>query len=183
MRRARLSPGRPPAHRGPRRLHRTHSCVLRGLRGHGRARPPPASTAIYPEDWPKQPRRLPRALAAQIAAQLETSAALDLWDNPAYQLITLILIRCGLRVGDAARLPFSCIVTDADGAPYLRYYNHKMKREALVPLDEELRQQISDQHQRTLPRSPAGPPGLFPRPTSNLRAHAPIPSPASPPAT
>ena len=36
----------------------------------------------------------------------------------------MILIRCGLRVGDAARLPFSCLVTDADGAPYLRYYNH-----------------------------------------------------------
>ena len=45
----------------------------------------------------------------------------------------VILIRCGLRVGDAARLPFSWIVTDADGAPYLRYYSHKMKREALVP--------------------------------------------------
>ena len=161
-----------------RQAHIHHLSALNGfftaIRRHGWDDTLPASTAIYPEDWPKQPRRLPRALAAQIAAQLQTSAALDLWDNPAYRLITVILIRCGLRVGDAARLPFSCIVTDADGAPYLRYYNHKMKREALVPIDEELRQQISDQQQRTLRRWPAGTPALFPRPTSNLDGHMPI---------
>jgi hypothetical protein len=50
----------------------------------------------------------------------------------------VILIRCGLRISSAAGLPFDCTVTDADGAPYLRYYNTKMKREALVPIDDEL---------------------------------------------
>ena len=48
-------------------------------------------------------------------------------------------MRCGLRVTDAPRLPSDCVITDADGAPYLRYFNHKMKREALVPIDEQLR--------------------------------------------
>ena len=72
-------------------------------------------------------------------AQVEHPDNLARWDNPAYRLVTLILIRCGLRVTDALRLPRDCIVLDADGAPYLRYLNHKMKREALVPIDEELR--------------------------------------------
>ena len=161
-----------------RQAHIHHLSALNGfftaIRRHGWDDTLPARTAIYPEDWPKQPRRLPRALAEQIMAQLETSAALDLWDNPAYRLITVILIRCGLRVGDAGRLPFGCIVTDADGAPYLRYYNHKMKREALVPIDEDLRQQISGQQHRTLRRWPEGTPVLFPRPTGNLDGHAPI---------
>jgi hypothetical protein len=30
------------------------------------------------------------------------------------------------------RLKADCVITDAEGAPYLRYVNHKMKREALL---------------------------------------------------
>jgi hypothetical protein len=64
--------------------------------------------------------------------QLESADNLDRWDNPTYRLVTVILIRCGLRVSDALRLPTECVVTDTDGAPYLKYFNHKMKRDALV---------------------------------------------------
>ena len=102
-------------------------------------------------------------------AQVEQPGNLDRWDNPAYRLITLILMRCGLRVSDAAKLPFDCIACDADGAPYLRYCNRKMKREALVPIDDELRQQLLCQQQVVLQRWPAGAPVLFPRVTGNLR--------------
>ncbi len=49
-------------------------------------------------------------------AQIE-QPNLDRWDNPAFRLVTLILIRCGLRVSDALRLPHACVVTDAEGAP------------------------------------------------------------------
>ena len=82
---------------------------------------------FYPEDYPRQPEQLPRALADHVMAQLEQPGNLDRWDNPAYRLITLILMRCGLRISDALKLPFTCVVTDRDGAPYLRYSNHKMK--------------------------------------------------------
>jgi len=54
-------------------------------------------------------------------------------------LITLILLRCRLRVGDATRLSYDGLVTDPRGAPYLRYVNHQMNREALVPVDEQMR--------------------------------------------
>ena len=50
----------------------------------------------------------------------------------------------------------NCVAANDVGAPYLRYFNHKMKREALVPLDEELLALIHGQQQRVLERYPAG---------------------------
>ena len=61
------------------------------------------------------------------------SANLDRWDNPAYRLITVILIRCGLRISSAVTLPWNCLAYDADGAPYLRYWNTKMKPKRSCP--------------------------------------------------
>ena len=147
---------------------------LRAIRQHRWDPTLPTGAVLFPEDFPKRNQRLPRALAEHVMAQVEQTANLDRWDNPAYRLVTLILMRCGLRVSDAIKLPPDCIVRDADGALYLRYYNHKMKREALVPIDEELHQQILDQQQRCLQRWPARTPVLFPRPTANLNGHRPI---------
>ena len=123
---------------------------------------------IFAEDYPKRGEKLPRALAEHVMAQVEDPANLDRWDDPGRRLITLILIRCGLRIGDACRLPADCIVADGDGQPYLRYYNHKMKREALVPVDEEIVTAIGRQRQRNAARWPGGAPVLFPRPTKNI---------------
>ena len=136
----------------------------------------PATAMFFPEDQPKRAGRPPRALAEHVMAQVEHPGNLDRWGNPAYRLVTLILIRCGLRISDALRLERDCITCDADGAPYLRYFNHKMKREALVPIDEELHTLIGQQQQRLLQRWPGGPPGLFPRPTKNLDGQAPTSS-------
>src|SRR6185312_11578934 len=53
-----------------------------------------------------------------------------------------------------------CVVLDAESAPYLRYLNHKMKREALVPIDEQLHALIVEQQGRV-----GDAPVLFPRST------------------
>ncbi len=122
---------------------------------------------IHNEDFPKRGQLLPRALAEQVMTQLEDPGNLDQWNDPARRLITLILIRCGLRLGDTLRLPTDCIVHDADHAPYLRYTNHKMRREALVPIDDELEAQIIEQRKRVHDRWPDGAPVLFPRTRAN----------------
>ena len=106
-------------------------------------------------------------------SQIEDPANLDRWTDPGRRLITLILIRCGLRVGDACRLPSDCIVADGGGQPYLRYYDHKMKREALVPVDDEIVAEIGRQRQRNTARQPGGTPVLFPRPTKNIDGSGP----------
>jgi hypothetical protein len=131
---------------------------------------------FFPEDYPKRTERLPRALAEHVMAQLEHPDNLARWNNPSHQLVSVILMRCGLRVTDALKLAFDCTITDADAAPYLRYVNHKMKRDALVPIDEELRQLITDQQQHVLARWPNGCPHLFPRPTKNVDGQQPTSS-------
>ena len=104
---------------------------------------------FFTEDYPKRDERLPRALAEQVMAQLEHPDNLARFADPAYRLITIILMRCGLRITDALRLRSDCVVADAEGAPYLRYVNHKMKRDALVPIDEQLRELIAEHRNRT----------------------------------
>src|SRR5262249_45973218 len=112
----------------------------------------PATALIFPDDYPMRTERLPRALAEHVMAQVEDPGNLDRWTYPAYQLVTLILIRCGLQVTDALRLEHDCVVTDAAGAPYLRYLNHKMSRQALVPIDDQLRGLITEQQRRVTDR-------------------------------
>lgn len=131
----------------------------------------PATALLFGTDTPTRAERPPRALAEQVMAQVEQADNLTQFADPAHRLVTVILIRCGLRVSDALRLHRDCVVLDADGAPYLRYLNHKMKREALVPIDEELRGEITDQQARA-----GQAPVLFPRPTKNPDSQHPIAS-------
>ena len=147
---------------------------LLAIRSHGWDQSLPATAMLVPGDYPKEPQRLPRALAAHVMAQAEDPANLDRWASPAYRLITVILIRCGLRVSSAAGLAWDCVVTDPGGAPYLRYYNTKMKREALVPVDGEVQSMISAQQQNNRERWPAGTPVLFPRPHANIDGTRPV---------
>jgi hypothetical protein len=55
-------------------------------------------------------------------AQLDNPENPARWSAPDHCLITVILMRCGLRIGDALRLSRDCMVRDGDGAPYLRYF-------------------------------------------------------------
>ena len=147
---------------------------LLAVRRHGWEPSLPATAMLFPGECPRRDRRLPRALAAHVAAQAEDPANLDLWSNPSYRLITVILIRCGLRISSATGLPPDCVVTDADGAPYLRYHNTKMKREALVPIDDELQAMIAAQRHQNAGRWPGGTPVLFPRPHANIDGTRPV---------
>ncbi|MEK2479223.1 site-specific integrase [Streptomyces noursei] len=134
----------------------------------------PSNATFVPEDYPTPQPLLPRSVAEHVMAQLEDPANLARGQDPAPRLITLVLIRCGLRVSDAINLPLDPVVHDAEGAPYLRYFHHKMKREALVPIDEQLEQQLRDQQRRILEERPEGVPVLFPRADANLRGDRPI---------
>ena len=115
------------------------SAFLQAIRQHGWDDTLPVTAAFFPGDIPSRPPQLTRHQAEHIMTQVESPANLDRWASPEGRLITLILIRCGLRATDACTLPFDCLLHDGQGAPYLRYFNHKMRREAAVPIDKELR--------------------------------------------
>ncbi|MGB7964025.1 MAG: tyrosine-type recombinase/integrase [Propionicimonas sp.] len=133
----------------------------------------PANAVIYSSDYPPRTELHPRALDEYVMAQIEHPDNLDQWADPASRLVTMVLIRCGLRANDALRLPTDCIVYDSQGAPYLRYRNHKMRREALVPIDTDLHQLINAQVARIRAKHSTNA-VLFPRPTKNPEGRFPL---------
>lgn len=135
----------------------------------------PASAVIYPGDHPRHGEPAPRALSESVMARIEEPAALAKMTDPAGRLVTEILIRTGLRGGDACKLAAGCLVRDRQGAPYLHYRNHKMRRDAMVPVDDELAAMIEDQQRQVRRRYPKG--GvLFPRKTANPDGTRPMPA-------
>jgi integrase len=132
------------------------------------------SAMFFTDDHPKPPPHTTRHIAEHIMNQIEQPANLDRWTDPQGRLVTIIMINAGLRVSDACTLGFDCLIYDGRGAPYLRYRNHKMNREAAVPIDEDLEREIRAQQDRVLRRWPGGSPHLFPRPTSNASGQRPF---------
>ena len=131
------------------------AAFLADTRQHGWDATLPADAALCPEDYPAAPQAgsaLPRHVAEHVMQHVEDEARLARWDSPAYRLITLILVQCGLRISSALTLAFDCVARDSRSAPYLRYYNTKMKREALVPIDEQLAAEIHGQQERLTSR-------------------------------
>ena len=119
----------------------------------------------------------PRALPETVMTQLEREENLARFTDPAGRLLARILMGTGLRVGDGCKLALDCIVRDGQDAPYLRYVNHKMRRDAFVPVDAMLAEAIEAQQQAVMARYPqAG--CLLPRATRNLDGKLPF-SPAT----
>jgi len=133
------------------------------IRQHGWDDTLPTTAVFFTGDTPRRPPQRSRQLTEHVMAQIEAPTNLDRWPHPDGRLVTLILIRCGLRASDACTLAFDCLVHDGQGAPYLRYLNHKMRREAAVPIDDELETEIRAQQDRVAARWPDAHPQLFPR--------------------
>jgi integrase len=125
------------------------SAFLDAVRRHGWEPDLPATAGVYPNDHPRRPAALPRALPEYVMAQIEAPAAQEQLAQP-HRLMLRILIDTGLRLADAYKLKIDCLTHDPQGAPYLRYFNHKMDREAVVPIDDELAAQIAAHQRRVL---------------------------------
>jgi len=147
---------------------------FQNIRQHGWDDTLPGTAAFYQGDIPAVPGQVDRRLAEYVMAQVEAPANLDRWPSPAGRLITLILTCCGLRISSALALGFDCLLHDGQGAPYLRYFNTKMRREAAVPIDEELEAAIRDQQRRVLDQWPDATTCLFPRERANVSGNLPL---------
>jgi integrase len=134
----------------------------------------PTTAVFFAGDLPRRPSRVTRHLAEHVMAQVEAAANLARWPNPEGRLVTLILIQCGLRATDACTLSFDCLLHDGQGAPYLRYFNNKMRREAAVPIDADLEAEIRAQQQLIVDRWPGHHPHLFPQLKGNAGGQRPL---------
>lgn len=121
---------------------------------------------IYSEDYPRREVALPRALPEIVMSQLEREENLERFGDLGGRLLIRILMATGLRVGDGCKLALDCTVRDGQGAPYLRYRNHKMRRDALVPIALDLAAAIKIQQDAVVSEFPDGP-YLLPRQTRN----------------
>jgi len=134
----------------------------------------PTTATFFAGDLPSRPSRVTRHLAEYVMAEVEAPANLDRWPNPEGRLVTLVLIQAGLRATDACTLSFDCLLHDGQGAPYLRYFNNKMRREAAVPIDADLEAEIRAQQQRIADRWPEQHPHLFPQLKGNAGGQRPL---------
>ena len=86
-------------------------------------------------ELPTQRQWLPRALPAEVMVRLNEPRSLEQL-TVGERAAVLVLMDCGLRATDTARLKIDAVISGSDGAPYLRYWNHKRRREAVVPLSD-----------------------------------------------
>lgn len=158
------------------RSHRIQSVLtlLHDLQRHGWEPELPRDARIYPDDVPRRGPGKPRWVTEHLMRQLESPASLAVFPSPDGAVLLRILISCGLRLGDARRLPFDCLARDAAHAPYLAWVNYKIReRVAFFPISEQLAAVIAEQQQRTRARFPDGP-WLFTAAQKNFNGSKPM---------
>jgi integrase len=134
----------------------------------------PGNATYFDGEIPRRStRRLPRFIDEYVMGQIEHPDNLARLPDLTTQTAIVILIETGLRSIDALRLPFDPVTVDAAGAPYLVYTNHKLGREAVIPISQRLLEQIrrqqadvarryaSDQRHHLLPRVRSNPDGTL----------------------
>jgi integrase len=148
---------------------------LRAVEQHHWCEAIPRTARIYPEDFPKTAPPRHRWLSEHLMRQLEDPANLARFRTDEGRLLLIILIQCGLRLGDACKLPLDCVTRDRDHAPYLAWINHKIhQRAAFFPISTDLAALIAAQQHRQRARFPAGTPYLFTRYQANLGGQRPM---------
>ena len=121
-----------------------------------------ANATYYRGEIPHNTSPLPRFVDEFVMGQLEREETLDRLPDLTTRTAVVILVETGLRSVDCLRLAFDPITTDETGAPYLRFYNHKLSREAIIPISDRLVAQIRRQQQDLRERFAAPPPFLLP---------------------
>jgi integrase len=97
---------------------------------------------IRPEDWIKQPKRLPRFIPEEVMKQLNQH--LDDLPEPV-MLMVLVDIECGFRIGELTRPKLDCLKSNGKDGWYIQYYMYKMNKEHTKPISNELAKVIQDQ--------------------------------------
>ena len=97
---------------------------------------------IRPEDWLKQPKRLPRFIPEEVIKQLHQH--LDSLPETVMRMV-LIDMECGFRIGELLRLKLDCLKSNGKGEWYIQYQMYKMNKEHTKPISNELAQVIQEQ--------------------------------------
>lgn len=113
---------------------------------------------VYREDFPQRSKSQPRFIPEEVMVQLNEN--LNGLPQP-YRRMALILQEVGMRITELCRMPFDCLLQDAQGDFILRYYQYKMKKEHSVPISREIAAVIQEQ-QKSVRARYGNYPYLFP---------------------
>jgi integrase len=145
------------------------------LRTHGWEAGLPSSAVYHRGELTRTPRAVPRYIDEFVMGQIESEENLARIPDQATRTLVILLIETGLRAVDALRLRSDPITCDQASAPYLAFYNHKLSREAVIPISQRLVAEIRAQQAEVRARWPHGDlPHLFPRPWSNADGRKPL---------
>jgi integrase len=149
--------------------------LLDDVRLHGWAEALPANATYFRGEIPNRRKWLPRFIDEHVMRQIESEENLARLPDLTTRTAVLILIETGLRSVDCLRLRFDPVTTDQAGAPYLVYFNHKLSREATIPISQRLLAQIRRQQADLRPRYPDSEPAyLLPRVRANADGRHPF---------
>ena len=105
----------------------------------------PPNATFFKGEVPRSRNHLPRFVDEFVMGQIDREPTLLRLPDLTTQTAVVILIETGLRSIDTLRLPFDPITVDEAGAPYLIFYNHKLSRDAVIPISQRLVAQIRRQ--------------------------------------
>jgi integrase-like protein len=97
-----------------------------------------------------------------VLAQIEDPANLARIPAETVRTALVLMLDTGLRSIDILRLPPEPVTRGRDGHPYLRFWNHKLRREHAVPLSERALSQIRAQQAHLQAAWPEGTRYLLP---------------------
>jgi site-specific recombinase XerD len=137
--------------------------ALRGL---------PASARIHGAEVPRVDYRLPKELPEDVFAQFVDPDNLARLETEWHRTVVLLLAYTGLRVSSLVTLPRDALHTGPDGQPYLRYWNIKLRREAMLPIPPALADQLRRHEQQLRGDHPGGTEWLLPSPPGRSRRSA-----------
>ena len=104
----------------------------------------PAGALIHARELPRVYDALPKTLPGEVFSQWMDPAKLALLDERDRTLV-LVLAFTGFRVSSVVTLMRNCLELGSDGHPYLRYFNVKASREAMLPIPPLLAEQLKRQ--------------------------------------
>jgi integrase len=135
----------------------------------------PTNATFFKGEVPRDRQHLPRFIDEFVMGQIEDEANLARLPDLTTQTAIVILMQTGLRSVDALRLPFDPITVDQAGAPYLTFTNHKLSREAVIPISQRVVQQIRrQQHDLDERYGQQRPPYLLPALKANADGTRPL---------
>jgi integrase len=104
----------------------------------------PDKRLIYREDYPRKEKALPRYIPEEVMTTLNQH--IDKLPNVIMRML-LVIQEVGMRVSELCGTPYDCLLRDAEGDYFFKYYQGKQKKEHTVPISAELVGVIIEQQQ------------------------------------